>query len=598
MTSFLIGQRGTGKSHLLKVLGEGVDLDQWIAEKEARDLGDIFKALLESHGEQAFRDLEMTSLAELLKKSSPSLVSLGAGFPLEQLSPQDEKVWVRRSSDRRGRIFLDRPRLNPELSALEEYELRFQRREPIYADQADWVLEVPEGQHLAPGILRRLFKAGQGEAGFKPHSGIWTLRTGDSERFAFFDKRVKSWGFQYFEMRTDLLHEKEFHFWAQHLAKDKVLLSYRNEGTGDLRQFFNSGPHFFDIDWALELGVPPLDLGITSLSLHSEDGTPLESSLRRLDDCAVNFPQCHLKWSPFLRSWGELDRALKWQSKDPKRRSLLPRSTDGRWGWVRQILKDRQKLHFVCEFKTEGRFDQPSLLEWLQNNGGLEFAAILGSPVEHSWTPAEQSEFFGSHGGFSVFRVRIDDDEWSDAWPVLNRCGLRAAAVTSPLKKRAMEVCDHPSPQAQAYGAVNTLIRQGEIWEGTNTDACGLEKQLRAEGLLEWSGPVLVWGGGGTLDLLRRLFPQAEFYSVRTQEPREGSTFQVRLGPLMLVWAAGARDASPRFPCAPEVVLDLNYREDSAAREFALSTGARYISGEGMFRAQAQAQRDFWSKFL
>jgi shikimate 5-dehydrogenase len=106
---------------------------------------------------------------------------------------------------------------------------------------------------------------------------------------------------------------------------------------------------------------------------------------------------------------------------------------------------------------------------------------------------------------------------------------------------------------------------------------------------------VAVWGGGGTLDVLRRVFPRAQFVSVRTQGLRD--TGAVAAPPDVVVWAASLKDqiSSPPKTWKPKVIFDLNYSEASPGRDYALQTGARYISGLAMFKAQAQAQRDFWN---
>jgi hypothetical protein len=40
--------------------------------------------------------------------------------------------------------------------------------------------------------------------------------------------------------------------------------------------------------------------------------------------------------------------------------------------------------------------------------------------------------------------------------------------------------------------------------------------------------------------------------------------------------------------------VDLNYRDDSAGKEYALHVKAKYISGLDMFLVQAAGQRKFW----
>jgi shikimate 5-dehydrogenase len=68
------------------------------------------------------------------------------------------------------------------------------------------------------------------------------------------------------------------------------------------------------------------------------------------------------------------------------------------------------------------------------------------------------------------------------------------------------------------------------------------------------------------------------------------------VAPAVLIWAVG-RSRAHRAPPAhlrPGLVLDLNYADDSPGLEYAATHGLAYQSGLGMFKLQAQAQRDFW----
>jgi shikimate 5-dehydrogenase len=234
--------------------------------------------------------------------------------------------------------------------------------------------------------------------------------------------------------------------------------------------------------------------------------------------------------------------------------------------------------------------DQPRLNEWVAGLRHREFfAAILGDPVEHSWTPAEQRDFFAAFA-MPVVRIPLSLTEANDAsLAILRRLGLVAAAVTSPLK------------DAFGHGrSVNTLawdFRENR-WQTQNTDRVGLVaalKDLKTD--LQNSRTWVVWGGGGTLEILREHLRDAAFYSARTGQPREGSHRVDQ--PQAVLWAAGAMaTVAPPKEWQPELVLDLSYTEDSAGRGYALQTGARYVSGVQFFRAQAEAQRKFWEPFL
>ncbi len=68
--------------------------------------------------------------------------------------------------------------------------------------------------------------------------------------------------------------------------------------------------------------------------------------------------------------------------------------------------------------------------------------------------------------------------------------------------------------------------------------------------------------------------------------------------PKVVVWAVG-RKRHKNFPpdsWRPDTVVDLNYSDDSPGKEYAVKIGAKYVSGEIMFKAQAQQQREFWTK--
>ncbi|MGZ3804799.1 MAG: shikimate kinase, partial [Pseudobdellovibrionaceae bacterium] len=66
--------------------------------------------------------------------------------------------------------------------------------------------------------------------------------------------------------------------------------------------------------------------------------------------------------------------------------------------------------------------------------------------------------------------------------------------------------------------------------------------------------------------------------------------------PEILIWAA-PRNKDLKWPPSawkPKLIIDLNYTDDSAGREYAQKLNAEYRSGLKMFKVQAQYQREFW----
>src|SRR5437868_5465479 len=118
MITAVVGHRGTGKSELMKRLSshlrdqnvELMDLDDEIEKKIGKN---IFELIMQN-GEPYFRELERQVFLECLQKSAEhTYLVLGAGFDMKAIPESVRVLWVRRRTDRDGRIFLDRPRLDP-----------------------------------------------------------------------------------------------------------------------------------------------------------------------------------------------------------------------------------------------------------------------------------------------------------------------------------------------------------------------------------------------------------------------------------------------------------------------------------------------------
>lgn len=585
MQIFLIGHRGTGKTALLQrlqIYGRGTlpvfDLDRELETREGLSVSEIFR----TRGEEEFRRLEKRVLDHLVRAHPKMVCALGAGFRLDDyvFPPTVEIVWVRRSSDAAGRIFLDRPRLDPDRPPLDEYRERFLPREALYARHADWVYLLPEGL-TAPCEFEKAIWGGR----LEDIGGQLTLRPHHFRNPRVFRSRIANMGVEAFELRNDFLNEVELSMALECLAASRLLVSIRRLPVHE--EWKKAAERAADVDWALELGEEPR-IPVTCLSLHEAlPGESFEEQARRLESRAEE--GLHLKWSPEAGSFDQIDFGLRWQQADPDRRSFLPRSPEGRWSWARLLLKDRQKFNFIRDSDGSAA-DQPTLHEWVRAlSRPRGFGAVLGSPVHHSFSPIEHLHY-ARHRQLDFLAVDVKAGEWPRAWPVLVEWGLRIAAVTSPLKPLAFEASKNRSPLALEFHAANTLTRSDTGFRSHNTDFSGFKEVI--EGLPDL-GETVIWGGGGTLPVLRKALPGAVELSARTGRPRDPAAGEV-ISPETLIWAAGPDAEPPAAPWRPRLVVDLNYREDSRAREYASVAGARYVSGHAMFRAQAEAQREEW----
>lgn len=572
----LIGHRGAGKTSLLRRLdSEHVDLDEEIEKRSGQAVFDLFR----NRGEEIFRQWELSTLKDLLRESGPHRwIALGAGLRLNEVQARGEYVWLRRDTDRDGRVFLDRPRLDPSTDPLVEFRQRAKAREPLYAHHADRIYTMSEGLESSNPIEDRIL-----EGRLEGTGGVVTL-------FPIHRKTIPQLGAHLYELRDDLLDGDEVHSLFHKLPSEKVLYSVR-KGKWVPDYILESGCL---IDWGLDDNYPEKSFveKYASRLILSSHGSSKDALL---DFRLYQKYPVRLKMSPPVESYEDLKAGHSWWSQDPAHRHFLPRSAEGRWTWYRLWMKGRSSINFWREGAGSSE-DQPTLYQWLATPWAPSaFAAVLGSPVHHSWTPTEHGPFFAG-AGIPVFPVDIREGEWDRAFPFLTELGLKFAAVTAPLKGRAFR-SSKPTALAADLSSVNTLVWDGvqKTWCGHNTDLMGLQAAVHDFP----AGAIAVWGGGGTLGVLGRVLPEASAFSATQGHLRQGSK-PLEGPPAVVVWAAprGPDLTWPPDHWKPEIVFDLNYKEDSPGREYALRVKAKYISGEIMFRAQAQGQKAFWRPYL
>jgi len=125
-------------------------------------------------------------------------------------------------------------------------------------------------------------------------------------------------------------------------------------------------------------------------------------------------------------------------------------------------------------------------------------AGLLGWPVAHSVSPAMQNAAFRALGlPWRYELLPVPPDELAAAVDGLEGRGFQGANVTVPHKEAALALVDEADADARAIGAVNTLVRRGGGWLGTNTDAAGFLAALQEGGFAPAGRRALVLGAGG-----------------------------------------------------------------------------------------------------
>ncbi|RTI00739.1 shikimate dehydrogenase family protein, partial [Thermus scotoductus] len=122
--------------------------------------------------------------------------------------------------------------------------------------------------------------------------------------------------------------------------------------------------------------------------------------------------------------------------------------------------------------------------------------AVLGYPITHSLSPAMHRyalDSLGLRGSYGALETPLEvlKDHLEEV-----RREYRGVNLTIPLKEAALPLLDWVSPEAQAIGAVNTVLSVEGRLLGFNTDAPGFLQALKAGGI-PLMGPALILGAGG-----------------------------------------------------------------------------------------------------
>lgn len=133
----------------------------------------------------------------------------------------------------------------------------------------------------------------------------------------------------------------------------------------------------------------------------------------------------------------------------------------------------------------------------LREQGQVLRAAVLGSPVSHSLSPALHTAAYAALGlsDWTYDRREVTEAELADIVEGLDD-EWRGLSLTMPLKEVAFRVAVTVTDVARAAGAINTLVRREDgRWDGANTDVAGIVGALRG---VEHAGTATILGSGAT----------------------------------------------------------------------------------------------------
>lgn len=127
-----------------------------------------------------------------------------------------------------------------------------------------------------------------------------------------------------------------------------------------------------------------------------------------------------------------------------------------------------------------------------------ELVGVFGYPVAENPTCVMQQAAFEACGlQWRYLTIEVRPEQLADAMRGLRAFNMRGINLTIPHKVAVIPHLDRLSSEAQLIGAVNTVVAQGDVLIGHNTDGKGFLRSVREDAGVDPHGKRVVFLGAG-----------------------------------------------------------------------------------------------------
>src|ERR1700722_9785716 len=117
-------------------------------------------------------------------------------------------------------------------------------------------------------------------------------------------------------------------------------------------------------------------------------------------------------------------------------------------------------------------------------SGQVGITGVFGDPVKHSMSPAMHNAAYAALAMDRVYLAfNVTPENFASAMRAIPALGILGVNLTVPHKEAAAKMLKNLSAEAKLLRAANCIINDGGKLRGDNTDARGLEGDLRALGI-------------------------------------------------------------------------------------------------------------------
>jgi shikimate dehydrogenase len=125
-------------------------------------------------------------------------------------------------------------------------------------------------------------------------------------------------------------------------------------------------------------------------------------------------------------------------------------------------------------------------------------AAVLGSPIAHSLSPALHRAAYRSLGLDWTYEALEVDEQALPGFLASLDGTWAGVSLTMPLKEAIIPLLDEVDDEARSIRSVNTVLPVAGGWRGTNTDIYGMTQALVEHGLDTAPRTATILGAGAT----------------------------------------------------------------------------------------------------
>lgn len=131
-------------------------------------------------------------------------------------------------------------------------------------------------------------------------------------------------------------------------------------------------------------------------------------------------------------------------------------------------------------------------------NGRTNLLGVIGNPIEHTLSPVIHNTLNAILDQNQVYvPFYVTEKGLEQAIAGAYELNIQGLNVTVPYKNQVMRYLQKTDIVAERIGAVNTLVRKEQGYQGYNTDMPGLLRAIQTEGIELYNRKVVILGAGG-----------------------------------------------------------------------------------------------------